>query len=54
MSLAFDETGRPYIIIREQDKKRRLKGQEAYRVKKIIYFINYKFKSLKKNKYNKT
>jgi len=26
MSLAFDETGRPYIIIREQDKKRRLKG----------------------------
>mmetsp|Transcript_45182 Transcript_45182/g.175344 ORF Transcript_45182/g.175344 Transcript_45182/m.175344 type:complete len:538 (-) Transcript_45182:1435-3048(-) len=29
MSIAFDETGRPFIIVREQDKKERLKGIEA-------------------------
>ena len=29
MSLAFDEFGRPYLIIREQEKKKRLKGVEA-------------------------
>lgn len=29
MSLAFDEFGRPYIIVREQEKKRRVKGVEA-------------------------
>lgn len=31
MSLAFDEFGRPYIILREQEKKRRVKGLEAVR-----------------------
>lgn len=31
MSLAFDENGRPFIIIREQDSKKRLKGLEAYK-----------------------
>ncbi len=29
MSLAFDEFGRPYIIVREQEKKKRIKGLEA-------------------------
>ena len=29
MSLAFDEFGRPYLIVREQDKKRRVKGIDA-------------------------
>lgn len=29
MSLAFDEFGRPFIIIREQEKKSRVKGVEA-------------------------
>jgi hypothetical protein len=29
MSLVFDEFGRPYIILREQEKKARLKGLEA-------------------------
>ena len=29
MSLAFDEFGRPYIIVREQEKKKRLKGLDA-------------------------
>lgn len=32
MSLAFDENGRPYIILREQDKKKRVKGLEAHKV----------------------
>ena len=32
MSLAFDEFGRPYIIVREQEKKRRLKGIDAVKV----------------------
>eukprot|EP00760_Papus_ankaliazontas_P032017 PhM_4_TR5580/c0_g1_i1/m.29657/K09497/CCT5; T-complex protein 1 subunit epsilon len=29
MSLAFDEYGRPFIIVREQEKKERVKGLEA-------------------------
>lgn len=29
MSLAFDEFGRPYIIVREQDKKKRMTGTET-------------------------
>ena len=29
MSLAFDEFGRPYIIVREQEKKQRMKGADA-------------------------
>ena len=33
MSLAFDENGRPFIILREQDKKKRVKGLEAHKVK---------------------
>ena len=32
MSLAFDEYGRPYIIIRDQGAKKRVKGLEAYKV----------------------
>jgi len=31
MSLAFDEYGRPYIIIRDQGGKKRIKGLEAYK-----------------------
>jgi T-complex protein 1 subunit epsilon len=31
MSLAFDEFGRPFIIIREQEKKKRTKGMEAHK-----------------------
>ena len=29
MSLAFDEFGRPFIIIKEQEAKKRIKGIEA-------------------------
>ncbi len=32
MSLAFDEFGRPFIVIREQEKKKRTKGLEAHKV----------------------
>ena len=32
MSLTFDEYGRPFIIIREQGKKMRLKGRDAQKV----------------------
>jgi hypothetical protein len=35
MSLAFDEFGRPFIIIREQERKRRTKGMEAHKVSSI-------------------
>lgn len=33
MSLAFDEYGRPFLIVREQEKKQRLQGLEAQKVK---------------------
>lgn len=36
MSLAFDEYGRPFIVIREQEKKRRIKGLEAHKVRIIF------------------
>ena len=31
MSLAFDEYGRPFLIVREQEKKQRLQGLEAHK-----------------------
>jgi hypothetical protein len=40
MSLAFDENGRPFIILREQEKKKRVKGLEAHKVK---YRLNNTF-----------
>jgi hypothetical protein len=43
MSLAFDETGRPYLILREQGKKKRIKGLEAHKVIFIITIIFIKF-----------
>lgn len=35
MSLAFDESGRPFIILREQSKKKRVKGLEAHKVSNL-------------------
>lgn len=32
MSLIFDEFGRPFLILRDQDKKKRTKGLEAHKV----------------------
>ena len=35
-SLAFDEYGRPFIIIKDQDNKKRLTGIEAHKVSNIL------------------
>ena len=43
MSLAFDENGRPFIIIREQDKKKRTKGLEAHKVRTLINTTHTRF-----------
>ena len=46
MSLAFDEYGRPFLIVREQEKKQRLKGLEAQKVlsfKSLYDSINFCF-----------
>lgn len=32
MSLTFDEYGRPYIILREQEGKKRVRGLDALKV----------------------
>lgn len=32
MSLTFDEYGRPYIILREQEAKKRVRGIDALKV----------------------
>lgn len=37
MSLAFDENGRPFIILREQEKKKRVKGLEAHKVSSPLF-----------------
>jgi T-complex protein 1 subunit epsilon len=44
MSLAFDESGRPFIILREQSKKKRVKGLEAHKVSNIKTNNRYNFK----------
>ena len=42
MSLAFDEYGRPFIVIREQDKKKRTKGLEAHKVwTRMLYLVKF-------------
>lgn len=40
-SLAFDEYGRPFIIIRDQERKSRLTGIEAHKVRKtaLLYLF---------------
>jgi hypothetical protein len=35
MSLVFDEYGRPYVIIRDQEQKSRLKGLDAQKVRQV-------------------
>jgi T-complex protein 1 subunit epsilon len=42
MSLVFDEYGRPFIILREQQEKARIKGIEAQKVSCFLKFsVNY-------------
>jgi len=36
MSLVFDEYGRPFIILREQQAKTRLKGLEAQKASREL------------------
>jgi T-complex protein 1 subunit epsilon len=36
MSLAFDEYGRQFLIVKEQEKKQRLKGLDAQKVQFLI------------------
>ncbi len=38
-AIAFDEFGRPFIIIRDQSTKRRLHGIEAHKVKNHNCYI---------------
>lgn len=37
MSLAFDDFGRPYIIMRDQGSKMRLKGIDAHKVPPFLF-----------------
>lgn len=37
-TIAFDEYGRPFIIIRDQDSKTRLQGIEAHRVNDLLKY----------------
>lgn len=41
-SIAFDEFGRPFIILRDQENQKRLTGNDAIKVSSI--FIKYSFK----------
>lgn len=40
-SIAFDEYGRPFIILRDQDKQKRLTGNDALKVSFYYYFARY-------------
>lgn len=35
-SIAFDEYGRPFIILRDQDQQKRLTGNDAIKVSKLF------------------
>jgi T-complex protein 1 subunit epsilon len=41
-TIAFDEYGRPFIIIRDQDSKSRVSGIEAHKVF-ISFHFNFKY-----------
>lgn len=41
MSLAFDEYGRPFIVLKEQDSKRRIKGVDAIKVLLFLLLEKY-------------
>lgn len=38
-SIAFDEYGRPFIIIRDQDKQKRLTGIDALKVRIVLFTL---------------
>lgn len=35
-SIAFDEYGRPFIILRDQEQQKRLTGNDAIKVSKLL------------------
>ena len=37
--IAFDEYGKPFIILREQDQQKRLTGNDAIKVSFADYFV---------------
>ena len=37
-SLAFDEYGRPFLILRDQENQNRLTGKDAVKVSSILIF----------------
>lgn len=41
MSMVFDEYGRPFIILRDQEQKERVKGIEAIKVRRCCVCVNY-------------
>ena len=49
MSLAFDEYGRPFIIIRDQAQKQRLKGLEAQKVRLDDVFFSLSLFDVSRN-----
>ena len=42
-SLAFDEYGRPFLILRDQDHQKRITGKDAIKVFAVCYkyFVKY-------------
>lgn len=43
-AVAFDEYGRPFIILRDQEKQKRLTGTDALKVSYFYFLlINYLF-----------
>lgn len=42
-TLAFDEYGRPFIILKDQDKQKRLVGIEAHKVEfcLVVFILFY-------------
>ena len=39
MSLIFDEYGRPFILLRDQEAKKRTKGLEAHKVGELLLSV---------------
>ena len=37
----IDEYGRPILLLADQDKKKRVKGLEAYKVKYLLKIVKY-------------
>ena len=47
--LAFDEFGRPFFILKDQERQKRLTGTEAIKVNFIHHFLHLLFTKLIQN-----